>query len=149
MADSKITDFTAATSVNSADVLYLVQGSSDRKISISTLLANLPATLSKFTGTVVLGGSIQTIANAGMINATTTTTYITNTINSELTISNGLYEGQLKIVICSAATATSTITIGVGATSIEFSEPGHTALLMYSTTQGKWYFIGGTATVNF
>lgn len=149
MADSKITDFNAATSVNSADVLYLVQGSSDRKISISTLLANLPATLAKFTGTVVLGGSAQSVINSGAINATTTTTYISNTANSVLTIANGLYEGQLKIVICTSATATSTIEVGVGADSVQFSEPGHTALLMYSTTQGKWYFIGGTATVNF
>jgi len=45
MADSKVTDFSAATSVNSADVLYLIQGTADKKISISTLLANLPNSL--------------------------------------------------------------------------------------------------------
>lgn len=148
MADSKITDFSAATSVNSADVLYLVQSSTDKKLTISTLLANLPATLAKFSGVVAIGGTAQSVVNTGNVNTTATITYVTNTANSALTLAVGSYEGQLKVIICTSASGTSTLTGSLGATSIEFSEPGHTALLLFSSSQNKWYFIGGTATVN-
>lgn len=149
MADSKVTDLTAATSVNSADVLYLIQSNADRKISISTLLANLPATLTKFSGLLALGGTAQTLANSGAINVTSTVTYITNTGNSSLTIADGTYDGQLKLVICTSATATSTLSSNIGATSVVFTEPGHTVILMYRSTDSKWYVLGGTATVTF
>jgi len=149
MADSKVTDLTAATSVNSADVLYLIQSNTDKKVSISTLLANLPATLTKFSGLLALGGTTQTLANSGAINITSTTTFISNTGNSSLTIADGTYDGQLKLVICTSATATSTLSANIGAVSVQFSEPGHSVILMYRSTDSKWYVLGGTATVNF
>jgi len=149
MADSKVTDLTAATSVNSADVLYLIQSNADKKVSISTLLANLPATLTKFSGLLALGGTTQTLANSGAINITSTTTYISNTGNASLTIADGTYDGQLKIIICTSATATSTLTSNIGAASVQFSEPGHSVILMYRSTDSQWYVLGGTATVNF
>ena len=149
MADSKVTDLTAATSVNSADVLYLVQSSTDKKLSISTLLANLPATLTKFSGLLALGGTAQTLAGSGAINITSTVTFISNTGSAALTIADGTYDGQLKIIVCTSATSNSTISSNVGAASIVFSEPGHTAILMYRSTDSKWYVLGGTATISF
>ena len=147
MADSKVSELTAATSVNSADVLYLVQSSTDKKLSMSTLLANLPNTLTQFSGLIALGlGSPQTLTNAGAINATTTLTTISNEAGAfALTIADGSYVGQLKLVVCTSAAGTSTISNNVKAGTIAFSEPGHTALLMWYNSD--WWMIGGTATV--
>lgn len=147
MADSKVSELTAATSVNSADVLYLVQSSTDKKLSMSTLLANLPNTLTQFSGLIALGlGNPQTLTNAGAINATTTLTTISNEAGAfALTIADGSYVGQLKLVVCTSAAGTSTISNNVKAGTIVFSEPGHTALLMWYNSD--WWMIGGTATV--
>jgi len=149
MADSKVSDLTAATSVNSADVLYLIQASTDKKLSISTLLANLPATLAKFSGIVALGGTYQTITNAGAINATMTTTYFSNTQDSVLTIANGTYEGQLKVLIFTNGAHESAINSNIGASSLSFSQSGETAILMWSVSQTKWYIVGGSATITY
>ena len=97
MADSKVSDLIAATSVNPTDVVYLVQSSTDKKLSISTLLANLPSVLTKFSGLVALGGTSQSISNTGAIDATSTVTYLTNSTNASISINNGSYDGQIKI----------------------------------------------------
>lgn len=149
MADTKVSALTAATSVNSADVLYLIQSSTDKKISISTLLANLPATVTKFSGLIALGlSSPQTITNSGAIANTQTLTVISNdTANSALTIANGTYEGQLKLILCSAALGNSVLTgSNIQAGSITFNSSGDTALLIWYNTD--WWFIGGTASVS-
>ena len=41
MADQKISDLTAATSAAGADLFTLVQGGSNKKITITNFLANL------------------------------------------------------------------------------------------------------------
>jgi hypothetical protein len=150
MADSKVSELTAATTVNSADLLYLIQSSTDKKISISTLLANLPNTLTKVGGLFAFNlSSPQTIANAGTINATTFFTVISNTAGVySLNIDDGTYVGQLKLVMCSAAAGTSSITSNIkGASSIAFTEPGQTAILIWYNSD--WWIIGGSATVTF
>jgi hypothetical protein len=147
MADSKVTDFSAATSVNSADVLYLIQGTADKKISISTLLANLPNSLTKFSGLIALAfNGAQTLAGSGTIQTTQTLTLISNTgTTSSLGISDGLYEGQIKVIMCTSASANSTITSNIKATSITFNSAGDTALLVWYGSD--WWVLGGTATV--
>ncbi len=147
MADSKVTDFSAATSVNSADVLYLIQGTADKKISISTLLANLPNSLAKFSGLITLAfNDAQTLAGSGTIQTTQTLTLVSNTGSaSSLTISNGTYEGQIKVILCTSASANSTITSNIKATSITFNSVGDTALLVWYAND--WWVLGGTATV--
>ena len=145
MADSKVTDLTAATSVNSADVLYLVQNSLDRKLSISTLLANLPATLAKFSGLVALTGNKQTINNTGVINATDPVTFITNTADAVLNIANGSYDGQLKFIIMTYGIHASTLSSVLLGPAITFNAVGDSATLMWLSTQNKWCAIGGTA----
>jgi hypothetical protein len=150
MADSKVTDFSAATSVNTADVLYLIQGNNDRKISISTLLANLPNTLTNFKGVVAIGGAAQNINNSGTVNNTSSITFINNTSNSNIVLSNGLYDGQIKIIVMTSATNNSIIISNVlGVASITFSRAGATATLMWVEAQNKWVMIGGTATVGY
>lgn len=147
MADSKVTDFSAATSVNSADVLYLIQGTADKKISISTLLANLPNSLTKFSGLIALAfNGAQTLAGSGTIQTTQTLTLISNTgTTSSLGINDGLYEGQIKVIMCTSASANSTITSNIKATSITFNSAGDTALLVWYGSD--WWVLGGTATV--
>lgn len=131
MADSKVTDFSAATSVNSADVLYLIQNNSDKKITLTTLLANLPSTLAKFSGLIALQfNSAQTIVNSGTVTATQTLTLVSNTTTSSLAINDGQYEGQLKIIMCTSATAVSSITSNVK-TTVTFSQEGDTAILAW------------------
>ena len=146
MADSKVTDMTAATSVNSADVLYLVQNNADKKLSIATLLGNLPNSLMKVGGYLVLGGTPQTLAGAGTIQTTQTLSVITNTGSSALTISNGTYEGQLKVILMTSASGTSTISANLGVSNIAFNRAGHTMLLIWYNS--KWWPLGGTATVS-
>jgi len=137
MASSKVTDFTSATSVNSADVLYLIQNGLDKKITLATLLANLPNTLVKTQGLVAIGGSSQTLPNSGVINATTVMTYITNTTNSQLTISAGAHDGQLKIVVMTSGTHDSTIVDLLGGNVI-LSNVGDSVILMWLQQTNKW-----------
>jgi hypothetical protein len=146
MADSKVSDMTAATSVNSADVLYLVQNNADKKLSIATLLGNLPNSLMKVGGNLVLGGTPQTLAGSGAIQTTQTLSVISNTGSSALTISNGTFEGQLKVILMTSASGPSTISANLGVSNIAFSQAGHTMLLIWYNN--KWWPLGGTATVS-
>jgi hypothetical protein len=41
MADSKLSELTAATSVNASDMLYLVQSNASKRISAANLIAGL------------------------------------------------------------------------------------------------------------
>jgi hypothetical protein len=149
MADSKVSELTAATSVNSADVLYLIQSSTDKKISMSTLLANLPNTLTKFSGLIALSlDSAQSIVGSGTINSTTFMTTISNAAGTyALTIVDGSYVGQLKLIMCSSASGTSSITSNLKGCTAAFTETGHTLLLVWY--DNDWWPIGGTATLTF
>ena len=150
MADSKVSELTAATTVNSADLLYLIQASTDKKISISTLLANLPNTLLKVGGLFAFNlNSPQSISNAGTINASTFMTVISNGSGVySLNIEDGTYVGQLKLIMCTAAAGTSSITSNIkGINSVAFTSEGHTILLVWYTND--WWVLGGSATVTF
>jgi hypothetical protein len=147
MADTKVTDFTAATSANSADVLYLIQGSNDRKITLSTLLANLPNSLTKFSGLVALAmNGAQTLIGSGVVQTTQTLTLISNTgTTGNLTINDGSFDGQLKLIMFTSGAANSTITSNIKATNITFNSVGDTALLVWYSND--WWVLGGTATI--
>ena len=147
MSDSKVTEMTAATSVNSADVLYLIQNSTDKKLSIATLLANLPSTPTKLSGVLALGNNSQSIHNSGAVNVTSSVTEITNDTLSELTIANGSYEGQIKVIICTSAGETSLLNSNVGPGAISFERAGHSVLLIWFS--GSWWPIGGTAPISY
>ena len=148
MADSKVSDLTAATSVNSADVLYLIQSSTDKKISISTLLANLPNSLLKVGGLFAFNlNNPQIINNTGTINASTFFTVVNNTAGSyPLSIENGTHVGQVKLVMCGSAAGTSSITNNIkgSQTIVAFNDAGQTALFVWY--DNDWWVIGGTAT---
>lgn len=145
MADAKVTDLQSATSVNPTDVLYLVQASTDKKLSIANLLANLPSVPAKFRGVLALGGSPQNLVNTGTITATETVTVLSNTANATINIADGSHDYQIKVVIMTSASGTSVLTDNVGVGQIAFSAVGHSALLLWMS--GSWWPIGGTAPV--
>jgi hypothetical protein len=145
MADSKVSDYAAASSINSADLLYLVQGGADKKLSFTTLLGNLPNVITKIGGVFALGGTPQTLFNTGLITATETITALSNDSTQTLTIDDGLYVGQIKVLLFTAGGNTATLSANIGVTSIAFSVIGHAVLLIWYG--GSWWPIGGTATI--
>jgi hypothetical protein len=145
MSDSKLESMNAATTINAADLLYLSQNSSDKKLSISTFLGNLPNTIARFTGQLVLGGNVQQLSNAGVINSTSSISTISNTGNVSVTINDGLYDGQLKIILCVSVTGSSSITSNISVSNITFNQAGQAAILVWYND--NWWPIGGTAIV--
>lgn len=150
MADSKVTAMTPASEIASGDWLYLVKPTTspyDHKLSIANLFGGIPVPVI-LEDKLVMGGTPQSLSAGGAISLTTSVTKIASPDNSgTLTIAAG-QEGQVKVIIMTANAGSHTLTINanIGHTSIAFSQPGHTATLMYMGT--KWYFIGGTATVS-
>lgn len=149
MADGKVTDFDTATVIKPTGLLYLVQDNKDFKVTIATLLANLPATLIKFQGNFVLPmNNPQSIDNSGIITSTEFLTVVRNDGGTHyLNINDGAYNGQLKLVMAETMTGISTITSNIKADHIVFTEPGMTALLMWYNS--NWWIIGGSAAVTF
>lgn len=145
MADAKVTDLQSATTVNPADVLYLVQSATDKKLSLATLLGNLPNTPAKFRGVLALGGTPQTLVGDGTITATETVTLLSNVGNAVINIADGSYDFQLKVVIMTAAAGQSSLTQNIGVGQIAFSAVGHSTVLLWAS--GSWWPIGGTAPV--
>ena len=147
MANGKLTDFDVATSVESTDKAYLVRSGVDLQITLATLFANIPSPM-KTASPLYLGGTPQTLAGAGIVTVTQTTTQISNTGNVALSINDGLFDGQLKIILTTSASNTSTLSgVNLAVTSISFDMAGKTMILFWQGT--KWWPLSGTATINY
>ncbi len=150
MADTKVTAMTAATSIESTDVLYLVKPSTspyDHKVTVANLFGGIPVPV-VLEDDLVLGGVVQSMSSAGAISITTLVTKITSPDGAgTLTIADGT-EGQLKVIVMTSNNANHALTINanIGHSSIVFNGPGDTAILIFLA--GNWYFLGGTATVS-
>lgn len=147
MADSKLSELTAATSAAATDTTYLVQSSSSKQITIANLFKAV-ATPTSFNDKVSIGDH-NTITTASTIGASSyNVTFINNPDSGgNCSIEAGL-DGQLHVVIMSSNTGGHTLTIS-GANvqgTISLDAAGETALLMYDTGLSKWWMIGGTAT---
>jgi len=143
---SKVVDMTAAASVNVTDLLYLIQNDEDdRKLTIATLLGNLPNTIAKLGGLLVLGGTPQLLVNSGVITTAQTITVLSNDGTAAITINDGTYVGQLKVVLFTGGSETATLSANISVTSIAFSSPGHSTVLIWYGS--AWWPIGGTATI--
>jgi hypothetical protein len=86
MADRKVTELTALTTANSADLLYVVDNPSgtpeSKKVSLLTLLGNLPANTSvggtlAATGNVTFTGT-KVVADTGTLTLTSSTAVASN-----------------------------------------------------------------------
>ena len=148
MADSKVSELTSATSVGGSDFLYLVQSSTSKKITTDTFFGNTGNVT--FKGNINIGGTVQTLASAGLINLSTPITELqADNVTGNLILPQGT-SGQIKYLIMSTQTnaGSYSITANVsGNASITFDTTGDTAQLMYYGT--KWFVVGGTANVTY
>nr|BCU99743.1 MAG: hypothetical protein CM15mV30_0360 [uncultured marine virus] len=103
MADQKISELTAATSGASADLLHVVQGGTNKKLTVANLFAGIDTNV-KLDGFLALEGTAQAITAAGSTQAINTTSSIceitsnsATTGGNSLTLANGV-QGQIKII---------------------------------------------------
>ena len=147
MADSKVSELTAATSAAAADKVYLVQSGDSKSLTTAALFGAID-TPTAFQDKISILDH-DTVTAAGAIQLTTNVTWINDvSAAGECTLAGGT-DGQIKIIIMSSNAGSHTVTLANAntANSISFSEAGHSATLLYDTGLAKWYFIGGTATV--
>lgn len=151
MADAKVTELTAATSAAASDLLYIVDGTSSKKITISNLFKTV-ATPTAFTDVVAVQDS-ETVSGtyATSINTTTNVTYLEDwTQGGNVTLLAGAQDGQIKMVVMT--TNSNNVSIAITGTrhpqTVTFSNPGDAASFIYNSTTGHWYFIGGSAAVS-
>jgi len=145
MADSKLSELTAATSAAASDLMYIVQSSTSKKITVANLFSSLDMPL-VVSDKLQIQGS-QRLTSGGAISVTETITYITNPDSSAaLTLAAGS-EGQVKIVIMTSNTGGASMTLSGSSVSgvIVFDQEGDTATLIY--TDNKWFMVGGSATI--
>jgi hypothetical protein len=103
MADQKISELTAASTGASADLLHIVQGGANKKLTVQNLLENVAGNV-KIDGFLAFDGSAEATTAAGSTVAIGVTAPLTNitstgaTIGSNsLTLANGV-QGQIKII---------------------------------------------------
>ena len=148
MADSKLSELTAATAAAATDTTYLVQSSTSKQITVANLFGNV-ATPVQFTDSIQIGDH-NTITAAGAISTAYNVTYINNPSGGgTCSIGAGL-DGQVIIIIMSSNSGGHTIQVSGAnvANTISFDAAGESATLLYDTGLSKWYFIGGSATVS-
>lgn len=143
MADTKVSDLTAATTLSGSDVLYLVQGSNSRKITAATLFANTSnvTVKDKFN----YDSSVQTMSTPGAVDLNKQITHLASDISGGvLTIPRGT-PGQLKFLLMTATTGGSYTVRGniANNANIVFSAVGNTSQLLFSSN--SWFVVGGTA----
>jgi len=148
MADSKVSDLTAATQAVAADQTYLVQSSTSKSITVGNLFGyiNTPAV---FNDKVVIGDH-DTITAAGVISTDTNITFINDPSGAGSCSIGAGTDGQIKIVIMSSNSGGHSITITGSnlANSITLNASGNSATMLYDSGLTKWYFIGGSASVS-
>ena len=146
MADSKLSELTAATSVAAADTFYLVQSSTSKGVTAANLFADVATPIS-FSDKVSIADA-DTVTGPGVVSVATNVTRLTNPgTGGTLTIGAGT-EGQLKIIVMDGNSSAVTLTLDdsdLGHDTITFNNAGDTATLIY--TNSKWWMIGGTDTV--
>ena len=148
MADSKVSDLTAATAAAGADQLYLVQSSTSKSITAANLFGGI-ATPAVFNDKVVIGDH-DTITAAGVLSTDTNVTFINDPSGAGACSIGAGTDGQIKIVIMSSNSGGHSITIAGANVSntVTMNASGSSATLLYDAGLTKWYFIGGNSTVS-
>lgn len=148
MADSKVSDLTAATQAAAADQMYLVQSSTSKSITAANLFGyiNTPAV---FNDKIVVGDH-DTITAAGVISTDTNVTFINDPSGAGACSIGAGTDGQIKIVIMSSNSGGHSITIAGSniSNTVTMLASGSSATLLYDAGLTKWYFIGGNSTVS-
>ena len=137
MADSKVSEMTAATAVAAADKLYLVQGSYSKSVTDAVLFGNV-ATPASFNDKLSIGDH-DTMSAIGAVSVDTNVTFLNNFSGAgNLTLAAGV-DGQIKIIIMSSNSGGHTITLN-GANigqDISWDAAGESATLLYDTGNSK------------
>lgn len=147
MADSKVSELTSATSLGGADVFYVVQSNTSKKITAAKVFENAANVTLK--GNINIDPSVQTLGAAGVIDLTKPITQLSvGASNGTLTLPTGT-PGQVKILVMVASSGGTYNVYGNVAASanISFDQAGDTATLLF--TNNKWYMVGGTANVTY
>lgn len=145
MADSKVSELTAATSVGGSDLLYLVQSNTSKKITAANFFANIANSTIK--GTVNLDPTHQLLASPGIIDLTKPVTHLASDASGGTIAIPAGTTNQVKIIVMTA-TAGGTYTIRsniANSANVVFNNVGDTATLLY--TNNKWFMTGGTASL--
>lgn len=145
MADTRVSELAAATTVNGGDLLYVVQTNTSKKATVSTLFANAGNVTLK--GNVNLDTNIQTLASPGIIDLTKQITHlVADASGGDLVIYPGT-SSQLKVVVMTSTAGGTYYIKGniANNANVTFNNVGDTATMLY--TNSKWYLIGGTASL--
>lgn len=145
MADSKVSELTAASSLGGSDVFYLVQSGASKKITASTVFSNASNVTLK--GNLNFESTVQLLSSPGIIDLTKQVTHLSvDASGGTITIPPGTTNQQKIICLISSAGGTYTMNSNVaGNANVIFDVVGDTATMLY--TNSKWFFIGGTANV--
>ena len=146
MADSKVSELTAASSVGGSDLLYLVQSNTSKSITAANFFANAGNVVLK--GNVAFDSSVQLLASPGIVDISKTVTHFASDASGGVcTIPTGK-TNQIKIIVMiSSSGGTFTINnANIGASAnVVFNAVGKTATLLF--TNNKWFMVGGSATL--
>lgn len=103
MADQKISELTAASSGASADLFHIVQGGTNKKLTVQNFLENIAGNV-KVDGFLAFDATAEAVSAAGTtvaINVTSAMSNITSTATTDgvnaLTLADGV-QGQIKIL---------------------------------------------------
>lgn len=150
MADAKVSELTAASSAAGSDLLYIVDGTDSKKITVENIFGSI-STPAIFNDSVIVKDS-QTVTGtfASTISPAYNVTYLADWTQSGNTTLTAGSDGQIVILIMSSNTSGVTVTLSGSRhpNDVAFSQAGHSATLIYNSTASKWYFIGGSATVS-
>jgi hypothetical protein len=101
MADQKISELTAASAGASADLFHIVQGGTNKKLTVQNFLENIAGNI-KLDGFLAFDGTAEAVTAAGStvaINVTSAVSNITSTATTTganaLTLADGV-QGQIK-----------------------------------------------------
>lgn len=140
MADKKISELTAATSVNTTDLMILVQGASTNKVDIDTFFAGVPRR-------VVVSEASEAPASGALATNKLVSKVASATGTTNYTLASGTH-GMEKIIVCSSMAGTDavvTVTGGVGVTTITFNGAGDSVHLR--NIDASWYVISSNSVV--
>ena len=145
MADAKISDLHSASTLNTGDLLVLVQSGETKNVDVSTFLSKVPkAPVSQETPETVVSGALSKNIEVSVVSVPSAAN-----VNYTLAAPIAADVGKQKIIVASAVTptytATITVTGGVGFTTATLSATGESVTL--KEVGGYWYIVGGNGVV--
>jgi hypothetical protein len=150
MADQKISELTAATAGASADLLHVVQGGTNKKLTVANLFAGIDTNI-KLDGYIAFKDTPQAITASGSTSAVDVTSPISQiSITSSTTGANALtladgVQGQIKIITVIANSNDGVLEVQIdpdnfaNGSSITMDSIGQTVTLLF--TNSNWVLL--------